>query len=93
MLKALVLLLSCLLASIAAAATPEQEMEAEAKKLIPTLFSKCGDDYFSKQTFKHRAGLPYVIRQYKDVTLWVPKTHCYEKPADERTRHYAARRS
>jgi hypothetical protein len=37
----------CLLASVVAAATPEQEMDAEAKKLFPTLFNKCGEDYFS----------------------------------------------
>ncbi len=78
MLKALMLLQLCLLAGIAAAATPEQEMEAEAKKLIPTLFSKCGDDYFSKQTFKHRAGMPYVVRQYKGLTPIV-KTHALTK--------------
>jgi hypothetical protein len=68
MLKALVLLLSCLLAGIATAATPEQEMEAEAKKLLPTLFSKCGEDYFSKRTFKYRSGIAWVIGQYKMVT-------------------------
>jgi hypothetical protein len=35
----------CLLAGIAAAVTPEQEIQAEAKKLLSTLFSKCGEDY------------------------------------------------
>ena len=68
MLKALVLLLSCSLAGIAAAATPEQEMEAEAKKLLPTLFSKCGDDYFSKRTFNYKTGTAYIIGQYKELT-------------------------
>jgi hypothetical protein len=53
-------------------------MEAEAQKLIPILFSKCGDEYFSKQTFKHRAGMPYVIRQYKGL-IPIVKTHALTK--------------
>src|SRR5918999_4167036 len=41
-----------LLAGMVAAATPaEQEIEAEAQKLFPKIFSKCGEDYFSKRTF------------------------------------------
>jgi hypothetical protein len=36
----------------AAAQSPQQEMEAEAQKLMPKLFSKCGEDYYSKRTFK-----------------------------------------
>ena len=57
----------CLVAAVAAA-TPDQELQAEAQKLLPTLFSKCGDDYFSKKTFKHRPGTSYVISQHKGVT-------------------------
>ena len=42
-------------------------MQAEAQKLLPTLFSKCGEDYFSKRTFQYRTGTAYVIGQYKGV--------------------------
>jgi hypothetical protein len=72
LLRRLVLLPLCLLAcSTAAAQSPEQEMEAEAKKLLPTLFTKSGEDYFSKRTFKYRSGVAYVIGQYKGVTARV----------------------
>jgi hypothetical protein len=57
-----------LVACIAAAATPEQELQAEAQKLLTTLFTKCGDDYFSKQGFDITYGDAYVIGQYKDFT-------------------------
>jgi hypothetical protein len=71
-LRRLVLLPLCLLAcSTAAAQSPEQEMEAEAKKLLPTLFTKCGDDYFSKRTFQYRSGVAWVIGQYKGVAALV----------------------
>jgi hypothetical protein len=43
-------------------------MEAEAKKLLPTLFSKCGEDYFSKRTFKYKSGTAYATGQYKGLT-------------------------
>jgi hypothetical protein len=33
---------------LAMAATPEQELHAEAQKLFPTIFTKCGDDHFSR---------------------------------------------
>ena len=46
------LFLQLCLAAAVAAQTPEQEMEAEARRLLPTFFTKCGDDYFSKQTFR-----------------------------------------
>jgi hypothetical protein len=45
-----------LVAGIAAAASPEQEIETEAQKLLPTLFSKCGEDHFSKRTFKRKTS-------------------------------------
>jgi hypothetical protein len=35
---------------LAMAATPEQELHAEVQKLFPTIFTKCGDDHFSKHT-------------------------------------------
>lgn len=57
----------CLVAYVAAA-PPEQEMEAEAKKLLPMLFSKCGEDYYSKRTFKYRSGIAWIIGHYKNVT-------------------------
>jgi hypothetical protein len=57
----------CLVAGIAAA-TPEQEMQAEAQKLLPTLFSKCGEDYYSKRMFKHKQGMAYVIGQYRGLS-------------------------
>jgi len=47
------LFLQLCLAVAAAAQTPEQEMQAEAQKLIPTLFSKCGEDYYSTVVFCH----------------------------------------
>ena len=59
----------CLLAAIAAAQTPEQEIEAEAKKLFSTLFSKCGEDYFSKRTFRRKVSTAWVIGQYKDLAV------------------------
>jgi hypothetical protein len=57
-------LLACL---AAAAQSPEQEMEAEAYRLLPTFFTKCGDDYFSKQTFRGNPNT-YIIGQYKELT-------------------------
>jgi hypothetical protein len=57
-----------LVGCIAAAASPEQEMEAEAKKLLPTLFSKCGEDYYSKRTFPHRGRPAYVIGQFRGLS-------------------------
>jgi hypothetical protein len=59
--------LSLLACSIAVAQSPEQEMEAEARKLLPTFFTKCGDDYFSKQTFQGNPDT-YIIGQYKELT-------------------------
>jgi hypothetical protein len=63
----------CLAACVAAAQSPEQERHAEAKKLFPTLFSKCGEDYFSKRTFKYRSGIAWVIGQYREVVPRVKK--------------------
>ena len=47
----------------AAAATVEQEIQAEGQKLIPRLFSKCGEDYVSKRTFHRETGDSYTITQ------------------------------
>jgi hypothetical protein len=70
LLRKLVLLQLCLLTySTAAAQTPEQEMQAEAQKLLPTLFSKCGEDYYSKRTFPHRQGTAYVIGQFRGLSV------------------------
>lgn len=67
-LLSLILLQLCPLASRATAArSAEQEMEAEARKLLPTFFTKCGDDYFSKQTFRGNPDA-YIIGQYKELT-------------------------
>lgn len=52
----------------AAAQTFEQEMEAEAKKIFPTIFTKCGDSYFSKRIYRFPSGEAYVIAQHKDIT-------------------------
>ena len=65
------LLQLCLLAGAAVTQSPEQEIEAEAQKLLPTLFSQYGDDYFSKRMFKHKSGTAYVKGQYKGVTARV----------------------
>jgi hypothetical protein len=56
-----------LAAGIATAATPEQEMAAEAQKLLDSLFTQCGDDHFSKRTFKYKSGTAWVIDQYKKL--------------------------
>jgi hypothetical protein len=56
-----------LVAGIAVAATPEQEMHAEAKKLLDSLFTKCGEDHFSKRTFHYKSGTAWVISQYKEL--------------------------
>jgi len=70
LLCSLILVHLCSLAcSAAAAPSPEQEIEAEAKKLLPTLFTRCGEDYFSKRTFHYRSGSAYVIGQYKELIL------------------------
>ena len=61
----------CLLAGIVAAQTPEQELQAEAQKLFPTVFTKCGEDYFSKRIFKYKSGTAYVISQYKELAAGV----------------------
>jgi hypothetical protein len=63
-LLSLILLQLC---PLAVAQSPEQEMEAEARRLLPTFFTKCGDDYFSKQTFRGNPDT-YIIGQYKDLT-------------------------
>jgi hypothetical protein len=52
---------------LAMAATPEQELHAEAQKLFPTIFTKCGDDHFSKHKLDYRYGEAYIIGQYKDL--------------------------
>jgi hypothetical protein len=57
------------LCSPVAAATPEQEIEAEAKKLLSTLFSKCGEDHFSKRTFKRKVSSAWIVGQYKDLAV------------------------
>jgi hypothetical protein len=69
----------CLLAGIAAAQTPEQELQAEAQKLFPTVFTKCGEDYFSKRIFKFKSGTAYVISQYKELAAGV-KSYPLSKP-------------
>jgi hypothetical protein len=79
--KALVVLQLCLLAGIAAAATPEQEMQAEAKKLLDSLFTKCGEDHFSKRTFKYRSGIAWIIGQYKMVTPVVKRQQSLTRKA------------
>jgi hypothetical protein len=63
------LLQLCLLAGIAAAQSPEQEMAAEAKKLLDTLFTKGGEHHFSKRIliFKYKTRTAYVIGQYKKL--------------------------
>jgi hypothetical protein len=63
-----------LLCTLAAAAMPEQELQAEVQKLFPTIFTKCGDDHFSKRKFDIRYGDAYVIGQYKDLA---PRTQIY----------------
>ena len=57
----------CLVAAVAAAQSPEQELQAEAQKLLTSMFTRCGDDYFSKQGFDITYGDAYVIGQYKDL--------------------------
>ena len=54
----------------------EQEMEAEAQKLLPQYFTKCGEDYFSKYPAftllsfgTKEQPKTYVIEQYKDLTV------------------------
>ena len=68
--KALMFLqLSLLACAIASAQSPEQEMEVKVKEIFPLVFSKCGEDYFSKRTMQYRSGEgSYVIGQYKVVT-------------------------
>jgi hypothetical protein len=61
----------CLLPAFATAATPEQEIHEEVQKLFPTMFTKCGDDYFSKQTLDITFGDAYVIGQYKDLAAGI----------------------
>lgn len=64
----LMILQLCLLDCLhAAAQSPDQEIGTEAQRLLPTLFTKCGDDYFSKQTFR---GNPdsYIIAQFKELS-------------------------
>ena len=66
-----VLLHVCLVACVVTAATPEQEIHEEVQKLFPTIFTKCGDDYFSKQTLDITFGDAYVIGQYKDLAAGI----------------------
>jgi hypothetical protein len=48
----------------------DQEIEAEAQNLLSTYFTKCGDDYFSKQTFQGNPDA-YIIGQYKELATRV----------------------
>jgi hypothetical protein len=61
----------CLVACVAMAATPEQEIHEEVQKLFPTIFTKCGDDYYSKQTLDITFGDAYFIGQYKDLAAGI----------------------
>jgi hypothetical protein len=65
------LFLQLCLAAAAAAATPEQELQAEVDKLFPTIFTKCGGDHFSKQTLDITYGDAYFIGQYKDLAALI----------------------
>jgi hypothetical protein len=70
-LRNLILLQLCPLACLAAVAQSlDQEIEAEAHKLLPALFTKCGEDYFSKQTFRDNPDT-YIIGQFKELTTRV----------------------
>ena len=51
--------------------TCQDTLVTHEPKLLPTLFSKCGEDYFSRRTFKYKLGTAYVIGQYKGVTARV----------------------
>lgn len=61
----------CLAAGLAAAATPEQELQAEVDKLLPKIFTKCGSDHFSKQKLDITYGDAYFIGQYKDLAAHI----------------------
>jgi hypothetical protein len=60
-------LILLLLSAAFAAVIPEPEMEAEAKKIFPTIFTKCGDSYFSKRIFRFPSGETYIIAEHKDI--------------------------
>jgi hypothetical protein len=72
-----------LVACIATAATPEQEMEAEAQKLLLTLFSKCREDYYSKRTFPHRGRPAYVIGQFKGLSTKTIRETVHRRDAEK----------
>jgi hypothetical protein len=75
------LFLPLCLAVAAGAQTPEQEMQAEAQKLIPTLFSKCGEDYYSKRTFPHRGRPAYVIGQFRGLSTRTARQTVHSRDA------------
>jgi hypothetical protein len=61
----------CLIACVAVATTPEREIHEEIQKLLPTIFTKCGDDHFSKQKLDITFGDAYFIGQYKDLAAGI----------------------
>jgi hypothetical protein len=71
--KALMFLqLSLLACTTASALSAEQEMEAKAREIMPLVFSKCGEDYFSKRTMSYRSGgESYVLAHYKVLTYQI----------------------
>jgi hypothetical protein len=75
------LLQLCLAAGIAAAATPKQELQEEARRLLPMLFSKCGEDYYSKKTFKYRSGIAWIIGHYTGLKPAVTRQHTLTRKA------------
>jgi hypothetical protein len=75
------LFLPLCLAVAAAAQTPEQEMQAEAQKLLPTLFSKCGEDYYSKRSFPHRGRPAYVIGQFRGLSTRTTRQTVHSRDA------------
>ncbi len=52
------------------AAQINQQVEIEAKRIFPTLFIKCGDDYFSKRIV-HGDANQYIIDEYKDLEIQI----------------------
>ena len=52
-------MLFCLLLSVLSQTVNtslEQEMEAKAREIQPIVFSKCGEDHFSKRIMRYRSG-------------------------------------
>jgi hypothetical protein len=54
-----------------------------AESRVPTLFSKCGEDYYSKRTFPHRGRPAYVIGQFRGLSTRTTRQTVHPRDANK----------